>query len=370
MNVMGIINLHQDNKNIMELTYNRPVAAIPFMGRYRIIDFPLSNLVNSGITNVGVFVQDNPRSLMDHVSSGKEWNLDRKADRIYMFYPEYTVGSEINRQELKNFRDNIDYIYYSKQDQVIIVPGNMICNIDYRDVIKFHKKHKSDITIIYKKTKNATSDFIGCDILDLDEEENLTYIGKNTGEKDELNISMEMYVMEKQRLLDLINASTSFSSFYTLRDIINHICSRIKVKTFEYTGYLTCINSVKTYYKKSLELLNLEIANQLFTDNNPIFTKTKDGPPTKYGEDAEVKNSFVASGSIIDGKVENSIIFRRTIVERNAEIKDSIVMQNSIVQLGARLECVCMDKNVTISKFKEIIGKKDYPVVIEKNRVV
>ncbi len=370
MNVMGIINLHQDNKNIMELTYNRPVAAIPFMGRYRIIDFPLSNLVNSGITNVGVFVQDNPRSLMDHVGSGKEWNLDRKSDRIYMFYPEYTVGSEINRQELKNFRDNIDYIYYSKQDQVIIVPGNMICNIDYKEVFKFHKKSKADITIIYKKVNNVSSDFIGCDALDLDEDENLSYIGKNTGEKDELNISMEMYVMEKQRLLDLINASTSFSSFYTLRDIINHICSRIKIKAFEYKGYLTCINSIKTYYKKSLELLNLDIANQLFTDNNPIYTKTKDGPPTKYGVDAEVKNSFIASGSIIEGKIENSIIFRRVIVERNAEIKNSIVMQNSVIQLGVRLDCVCTDKNVTISKFKEIIGKKDYPVVIEKNRVV
>ncbi len=370
MNVMGIINLHQDNKNIMELTYNRPVAGIPFMGRYRIIDFPLSNLVNSGVTNVGVFIQDNPRSLMDHVGSGKEWNLDRKSDRIYMFYPEYTVGSEINRQELKNFRDNIDYIYYSKQDNVIIVPGNMICNINYREAFRFHKKSKADITVIYKKINNADSDFIGCDILDIDEDENLSYIRKNTGEKSDANVSMEMYIMEKQRLLDLINASTSFSSFYTLRDIINHICSRIKIKTFEYTGYLTCINSLKTYYKKSLELLNLDIAAQLFSRNNPIYTKTKDGPPTKYGADAQVKNSFIASGSIIDGSVENSLIFRTVLVERNAEIKNSIVMQNSIIHLGVRLDYVCLDKNVTISKFKEIIGKEDKPVVIEKNRVV
>ena len=368
--VMGIINLHDNAETIDVLTNHRPVAAIPFLGRYRIIDFALSNMVNSGILNVGVFIQEKPRPLTEHLGTGEAWDLDRKKDGLFIFYPYYNSANSMYMTEMKSFRDNIDYIKNSTQKYVIISSSYMICNINYNHVIKHHKESKADITVIYKKVYNAKEDFLGCDVLEFNEERGIIDLSKNMGEENERNISMEICIMKKEFLLELIEKASRLSALYSLRDTVLYFCNDYKINTYEYKGFLQCINSIKSYFKSSLELLDSEKSKELFKSQAPIYTVTHDNAPTKYGENAKVKNSLIANGAIIEGTVENSIIFRGVRVEKGAVIRNSILMSKCHIGRDVHMENIIADKHSKVSKVKEILGIYGEPIVLEKNSIV
>jgi len=368
--VMGIINLHDNNNSIKELTNHRPLAAIPFLGRYRIIDFALSNMINSGINNVGVFVQEKPRPLTEHLGSGEPWDLHKKKDGLFIFYPYYNSANSMFMTEMKSFRDNIEYIKKSTQKYVVISPSYMICNINYKEVINSHRKSNCDITVIYKKVDDAKVNFLGCDTLDLNAEGKITDIATNMGDKCRRNISMEMCVMEKEFLLKLIKRASELSALYSLKDTISYFCNEIEINTYEYKGYLQCINSINAYFKKSLELLDVEKAKKLFKINAPIYTATSDNAPTKYGKDAKVSNSLVANGAIIEGTVENSIIFRGVKIGKGAVVKNCILMSKCNISEDVYMENVIADKNTEVLRVKNVVGIYGEPIVLEKNSIV
>lgn len=371
LDYMGIINLSEREDNIKELTYSRPIASIPIAGRYRIIDFALSNLVNAGVQNVSIFTQNKYRSLLDHLGTGKAWDLDRKNDGMFIMTPMfnyYTLG--IYRGDIENFKNHIDYIHLSRQNNVIVTSSNMVCNIDYEAAIKQHKETGADITVIYKSSDNCTEDFYQCNTLNLDGSGRVTGFDINSGKKNESNISMEMYIMKKSLFLDIVHTCVSRGDCDYLRDAVYKNIDKFKVYGYRYDGFLACINSIQSYYKANMQLLDLEISKELFFKHGLIYTKVKDEPPAKYNENARVVNSLVANGSIIDGNVENSIIFRTVKIHKGATVKNSIIMQNCVIEEDALLRNVILDKSVRITKEKQIKGDEIYPIVIEKKAII
>lgn len=367
--VMGIINLNEKEKDIIELTNMRPIASIPFAGRYRLIDFVISNMANSGISNIGVFLTEKPRSLVDHLGIGRPWDLDRKKDGLFILYPSGN-GSSFYNNDMRNFRENIEYIEKSTQKYVIISPSYMICNIDYREAFKYHKNEEADITIIYKKIKGDKDSFQGLDTLELDSENRVVAFSKPRSEKSERNVSMETYIMKREFLLHLIYKIRGLTGKYQLRDVVKDISSDVKVQGYEFKGHLQCINSIKSYFKSSMQLLDVNVSRELFNEKSPIYTRTNDNPPTKYGKDSVVKNSLVANGAIIEGVVENSIIFRGAKVAKGAVVKNSILMYKCTVSEGTYMDHAIVDKNAVISNSKEIVGGEKDIVVIKKNSIV
>ena len=369
---MGLINLDKKgNPSINILNYARPLASTPIAGRYRIIDFVLSNMVNSGFTNVGIYAKEKYRSLTDHLGSGKDWDLSRKKGGLYIFSPEntkYNTNYGLRSGDVYSILANIDYIEKSKEEYILIAPGNMLCNMDYRDAIEYHKKTKNDITVIYKNIHNADEDFLGCMTLNIDSDGRVLNMGNNIGAFPTANISMETYIMRRTDFIRCIYKIASLGTYSYFEDYINRELSNIQVGAYEYKDYLKCINSIQSYAQASKEMLTKEVCSELFNSDRKIFTKDKSQAPTIYKKHAKVENSFVATGCKIDGEVLNSIIFRKVEISKGAVIKNCVIMQNCKIDENVVLENVIFDKNISISEGKVLKGDTDYPMVIEKNQ--
>lgn len=365
-NYMGIVNLNEDDSRIKSLAGKRSLASIPIAGRYRVIDFVLSNMVNSGIQKVGIFAQSNSRSLMDHLGSGKPWDLDRKINGLFVF--NFGVkDSYINNIEI--FKNNMEYFYNSTQENVIIAPSYMVCNINYEEPVKFHEENGSDITVIYKKINNGSKNFLDCDILNFDKNNRIVSIGTNMGAHNDHNISMEMFIMKKEIFMSLIYKAVETGQYKTIKEAIYNNIGELNVYAYEFKGYLECINSIDSYYKANMDMLDLKITKELFFNNGLIYTKVKDEAPTKYSEHCNVSNCLIANGSIIEGNVKNSIIARRVKILPGAEVSNCIIMQNCVIGEDAKLANIIIDKNVTIESGTELKGDKEFPLVIEKKAI-
>ena len=369
---MGLINLDKKgNPNINILNYARPLASTPIAGRYRIIDFVLSNMVNSGITNVGIYAKEKYRSLTDHLGSGKDWDLSRKKGGLYIFSPEntkYNNNYGFRSGDVYSILANIDYIDRSTEEYILIAPGYMLCSMDYKDAIKYHQESKNDITVLYKHVDNADEDFLSCMTLNIDNNNRVLNIGTNIGAFPSANISMETYIMKRTDFIKCIYKIASLGTHAYFEDYIKKELPNIQVGAYEFKDYLKCINSIQSYAQCSKEMLKKEVSTELFNSERKIFTKDKSQAPTIYMKNADVRNSFVATGCKIDGTVENCTLFRKVEIGKGAKIKNCVIMQNCKIDPGVVLENVIFDKNVRISKDKELKGDKDYPMVIEKNQ--
>jgi glucose-1-phosphate adenylyltransferase len=363
---MGILMLNENDNKINRLTRNRPLASIPFGGRYRIIDFALSNLVNTGIKNIGIFTDGKTRSLMDHLGSGKPWDLARKNNGLFIF----NFGStNYYMNEIETLKNNIEYFYQSKEKYAILSSSYMVCNIDFEAASAHHEASGADITIVYKKIDDGKTSFIDCSVLNLDKDNNVLSVGKNIGTDEVNNICMEMFIMKKEVLINLILECIKTGYYSSIKEAIYKKLGALNVKAYEFKGYLNCINSVNAYYKSNMDLLDVDTNRELFFKNGHIFTKSKDEAPTKYSSISKVCNSLIANGCIIDGTIENSVIFRRVKIHAEAEVKNCIIMQNCEIKAGAKLSNIIIDKNVVIEEGKELKGDIDFPLVVEKKAI-
>ena len=362
-NYIGILTLNEQEDNIKSLTKTRPIASIPIGGRYRIIDFVLSNMVNSGIHNIGIFANTKSRSLVDHLGSGKSWDLDRKINGLFLFN---FTSDRAQVSDIDVLSDNIEYIYRTKQEYVIISPSYMLCNIDYNEAAKFHEESGSDVTLLYKKTNNGKRHYINCSTLYISEENRVLSIGKNIGAEDMLNISMEMFIMKKSTLIDILNKCIQSGNHNSIKAAIYNCTPELNINAYEFKGYLQCINSIKNYYKTSMDMLNAKVTKELFFNNGLIYTKGKDEAPTKYFNGAKVNNALISNGCILKGSIEKSVISRRVTVHEGAEIKNCIIFQNCEIKKGCKLTNVIIDKNTIISENTVLKGDEEFPVVIEK----
>jgi glucose-1-phosphate adenylyltransferase len=364
---IGILDLNEKEDMIKNLTRNRTVASIPIAGRYRIIDFVLSNMVNAGIVNVGVFTKSKSRSLIDHLSGGKPWDLDRKRDGLFTF--NFGNGNP-SLEDVEMFKDNIEYLHLSNQKNIILSSAYMVCNIDYKEAVKYHEQSGNDITVIYKKADNCKTSFIDCDVLNIGEDNRIVSVGKNIGVQNKNNICMEMFIMKKETFIELIYKCVTTGMCRRIKDAIYRSLEEYAVGTYEYKGYVECINTIKSYYKANMDCLDIKVSKELFFNHGLVYTKVKDEAPTKYTESCTVSNSLIANGCVIEGTVENSIIFRRVHIKKGAVVKNCIIMQNCDIDEDAELTNIITDKNVSIGRGKKLRGDKQLPLVIEKEPIL
>lgn len=332
--MMGLIDASTVSESLQELTMRRSLSVIPYGGRYRLIDFVLSNMVNSGINSVAVFPKHQYRSLMDHIGSGKHWDLNRKRDGLFIFPPtNHEEEDGMGFGSFSHMEANIDYFLRSTQEYVVVANCQVVANLDYRDVLRRHKATGADITCIRKNGR-----------------------------------SLHMYLLKKDFLLELF-CKYKASGYSFLSDVIKDKQPFYHIESYEYSGYVAYINSIEAYYFHSLKLLKPEIWKQLFRDERPIYTKVKDEPPTRYVDGGTVKNSFIANGCTIYGHVENSIIFRGVTIGKGTTVKNSIVMQKSQILDSCLIENVVCDKDVKIGPKVQLVGDSIAPLVLKKGTV-
>ncbi|MPL69268.1 Glycogen biosynthesis protein GlgD [bioreactor metagenome] len=371
MDLMGVINLYESEELLQELTRHRPLAALPFGGRYRLIDFVLSNMVNSGIANVGILFKDKYRSLMDHLRSGKEWDLARKRDGLVLMPPSYSAYPGVGRcgGEVDSFFSNLDYLRFSRQKYVVIAGSSVLCNLNYQPALDYHQRTGADVTVLYTDNK-CLNDCAGAVLVEVAADGRVTDMEVAASANRLGRLSLGMYIMKRELLIDLIDNCVAHGGY----DFVKHCLIRrlefLKVFGFRHDGYVARISSLSNYFQHNMELLNPNVWQELFSSSGPIYTKVKDEPPSKYKGGSKVTNSLVAGGCIIEGCVENSILFRGVTVHKGAHIKNSIVMQKGIIEGGVMLDQVICDKNVHIKAERQLKGDRGYPLVVKKGMVV
>ncbi|MFZ7102009.1 MAG: glucose-1-phosphate adenylyltransferase subunit GlgD [Peptococcaceae bacterium] len=368
-NTMGIIMNTKSENLFGEITQNRCMSAVPFGGRYRLIDFILSNMVNCGMKNISLITSHKFRSLLDHLGKGKEWGLDRKSEGLlYLPSASPNILRKHNKFDLKDLDANFDYLQRSRQQYVFITGSNMLCNFNLKSAFSYHKERGADLTLIYKEERNK-----GClenlDFLSLDFDGRVNAINHNPGSGEFENISMEMIIMERELLMDIINVASA-SGNWDLAEILAENIDELKIYGYPFKGYLAKINSIENYFRCNMDLLKPEIWRELFFSFGPIYTKSKDGPPAKYENGARTRNVLVATGCNIKGSIENSVIFRGVTVAGGTQISNSIIMQKSVIGENAVLENVILDKDVTIRKGVVLKGDRNHPIVIGKKTVI
>lgn len=369
-NVLGLIFANMHEATLPELTKGRAMASVPFGARYRLIDFPLSSMVNSGITQVGIITKQNYYSLMNHLGMGSEWDLARKTGGLHILPPYRSEGSGIYRGRLEALAGAAEFIRESDADYVVLADSNVIANIDLKPIVQFHEDKGADITCVYGRGVYSTERALTKTVLSVDEESKVYDVLARPAISGEMNVALDVYVMKRKFLEDLIRESECRGLYSFETDILLHKLHDYKIMGYKYENYFEIIDCMKTYYKANADMMNRDICHEVFNLERPIYTKIRDVAPAKYGIDADVKGSLIADGCIIEGKVENSILFRGVVVKKGAVVKDSIVMQDSVIEEKASCINVISDKDVTLTKNRTITGSADYPVFISKGASV
>lgn len=372
-NVIGVINLGKSQNLLDDLTRNRSIASVPFAGRYRLIDFALSNMVNSGISKVAVFTLNKSRSLTDHLGSGKDWDLDRKHGGLFILPPSINFLHEEYKGDLQNFHGHIDYFRRSsKEEYVIVSRSHMVCNINFQDALKHHIDAKADVTVLYKSKELKPEACNTCLQVEMDSKGRVLHMPTlQEAEETRLrNVYMETFIINKSLLVELIEDNVAQEKYDMTSGVILDNLSKMRVVGYEHHGHLAVVNSTASYYRESMRLLNPAVWKDLFYKPGLIYTKIKDEPPVKYMERADVRSSMIANGCIIQGTVENSILFRGVKVGPGAVIRNSIIMQDCEIGAGAHIENMILDKEVQIQNGKMMFENQDRPLVIDKRSVI
>ncbi len=366
----GIIFAYRSNPDLRELSASRNTCSIPYGGRYRIIDFMLSNMVNASISDVGVIVHANYQSLLDHVGSGKDWDLSRKHGGLRILPP---FGySNRNRDGVYHGRMDAlagiySYIENIRQDYVVLAGGDTAVNLPLREVYKQHLESGADITAVCARMpksdpKSSIYFALGADGRVADVAVNpFAPVGCE---------SLEVYVMSKALLLSLVDHCAAHNVHSFSEGVLLSMVHSLKIVPFLFDGYAARLQSVAGYYARSMELLNPAVRSALFVPERPVKTKDQSNPSTYYGADSRSVNSLVADGCVIEGEVVNSILFRGVTVEAGAKVENCILMQGTTVQQGAVLKYTITDKNVRVNPGRMLMGHETYPLAIAKNETV
>ncbi len=372
---LGIIFPNSYDALVPELVNVRLMASIPFGSRYRLIDFILSSMANCDIDNVSVMVNNNYHSLMDHLDSGREWDLVRKNGGLHIFPPFAEKSSKPFVGRVGALASILDFLRDQKEKYVVIADTNVIVNFDFRDMIKTHIETGADVTVVYneqelpesllKSTSNDKGFYYTLNI----EDGRVTRMFVNAREPGVQNFAMNIFLIDRELLIDLVNTAFVHGQEYFERDILLPRLNKLNVQAYKYEGYVARISDMKSYFDENMKLLDDYNLDALFS-GAPIYTKIRDDNPTRYIDGAKVQNVMVADGCIIEGEVENSILFRGVKVAKGAKVKNCILMQDTTVEAGADAEYLITDKNVTISAGKEMKGTDSFPVYIGKFQTV
>ena len=365
-NILGLIfaNMHEDV--IPELTRHRTMGSVLFGGRYRMIDFVLSSMTNSGVDEVGVVTKSNYQSLLDHLGSGREWDMARKIGGLHLLPPFSNTASGIYRGRLEALYGITEFIKYSAADYVIMSDCDVVTSFDYDDIFEQHIRSGADITAVYARANLTQEAAVHSNVFGIDENGRVNNVLINPRLSGECNVALNTYIISKDLLMNIITEGAAKGHYSFAKTILQARCNEFVIQGYEHKRYFSKITSIQTYYDANMALLSTENRKSLFLDTNPIYTKIRDNPPAKLAIGAKVKNSIVADGCIIEGTVENSILFRGAKVGKGSIIRNSIVMQDTAVGRNCTLDSVITDKQVTITDGKILTGSSNYPICIGK----
>lgn len=376
MDALGIIFAYSEYGNLREICEERTIASVLFGGKYRLVDFAMSNFVNSEVLNMVLITKDKYNSLIDHVGLGKEWDLDRKRGGIRILTPlgnENTGGGGTYRGKTDALACHMRNIKRAIAEYVIISPSFIIYNIDFNELMDFHKYVNADISMVYTKITDEVQYQklpLGAPLCIFDENNRLVDVYVKTEEHNNMpaNCGMGIFLMKKSLLEALVADAMSFGRYDFYMGLLKKQAQSLRIMGYEYKKHYICIHSVTEYLQGNLSLLDPKIREQVF--EKIVYTKVKDSVPVQYGAEAKVKNSIVADGCIIEGTVENSIISRGVRIGKGAVVKNSVIMEYTNVYQNAKLEYVIVDKDVIVRDGSEISGHITFPVVIKKRSIV
>ncbi len=366
-NAMGILFAYVNEERVSQLTKNRVMASVPFGGRYRLVDFPLSNMVNSGINKVGVITEPNYLSLMDHLGSGKAWDLSRKREGLYLL-PPFGTSHRGSDGKIGSLNSINRFIKDSREDYVILSDCDIVCNINYKEALSFHIENSADVTVVYYH--GSAPDGIDSSVYTIDPDNRARTLKIKNEEVENCDIGMGMYIINRKLLLEVINDVMGENEVDFDRSIIYKCMEQYKVFAYEFKGQRYQISSMEAFFNANMALMNPKIRTELFDPQYPIYTKVRDDMPVKYGFEAKAENSLIADGCTIDGEVYNCVLFRGVKVEKGAVVKNCVIMQDTVIEKDAKLEYTVTDKDVTIVKERVLTGSPTYPIYVSKGSVV
>ena len=369
-NVLGLVFANMHDTTLGDMTKNRTMGSVMFGGRYRLIDFPLSNMVNSGISEVGVITKSNYQSLLDHLGSAREWDLARKKGGLYILPPFGNVESTLYRGRIEALYGAMSFIKHSRAKYVILSDCDVVTNIDYKPIVAAHIESGADITAVAHTGVYSSDDIKTSTVFNVDADKNVTSVLINPDISGTCTTSLNVFVMSMDFLIETVNDAMARGNVSFERNILQEKCRELKIKIYEYDNYFSKLNSPESYFKSNMALLEPENARKLFVPKRSIYTKVSDNAPVKYDLDSKVSNSLIADGCIMEGEVENSVLFRGVKVGKGAKVKNCILMQGTVVGDNAELSYLITDKNVSICENHILTSSPQYPMYVGKGASV
>lgn len=369
-NVLGLVFANMHDTTLGDMTKNRTMGSVMFGGRYRLIDFPLSNMVNSGISEVGVITKSNYQSLLDHLGSAREWDLARKKGGLYILPPFGNVESTLYRGRIEALYGAMSFIKHSRAKYVILSDCDVVTNIDYKPIVAAHIESGADITAVAHTGVYSSDDIKTSTVFNVDADKNVTSVLINPDISGTCTTSLNVFVLSMDFLIETVNDAMARGNVSFERNILQEKCRELKIKIYEYDNYFSKLNSPESYFKSNMALLEPENARKLFVPKRSIYTKVSDNAPVKYDLDSKVSNSLIADGCIIEGEVENSVLFRGVKVGKGAKVKNCILMQGTVVGDNAELSYLITDKNVSICENHILTSSPQYPMYVGKGASV
>ena len=373
---LGIIFPNSYDALIPELVTDRLIASIPFAGRYRMCDFIISSMVHSGMSNISLIVKKNYHSLMDHLGSGQEFDLARKNGGLNIVPPYAQRNIQVYSGRIEALESIKGYLNKCTEKYVILADSNLAFNFDFRQLIDAHKKTDADVTLVYRKQEipkvflrpNSNTNRDLYYTLDIDDGR-VKKIYINSRQAGVQNFCMNIYVFERKKLIRLVEDAYVHGYSYFTRDLLSPQTNSLNIQGYEYDGYVAQICDMKSYFDETMRLLKEENRNALFKGNS-IYTKVRDDNPTRYIAGAKAKNVMVADGCVIEGEIENCVLFRGVKIGKGAKVKNCILLQDTVIEEGANLEYVVTDKDVTVSRDKSLTGNESFQVYVAKGQTI
>ena len=370
MKAMGII--FANDGTIGALTEKRTMASLPFGGRYRQVDFALSNLCAAGVHHVGIITRHSYQSLMNHIGSGEEWGMELEEGGLEFLTPYAMSRTDNYRGKLESLHSAMNFLEYGKEDEyVFMIDSAILSNIDLNAVLADHIASGKDVTVV---TKSGIAN--GSKQLDLaiklDDKGEIADMAVDYVAPADYLASMDIFVLSKQWLVQQVKEHIAHNLYHMDRDLVLGQWQKgaITVNVYSFKGKVLFNESVQEYFQNSLALIDKEVRHDLFAYNHPVYTKVRDRVPTYYGEDCEVEDCIVADGCMLEGEVENSILFRQVTVAPGAEVENCVIMNDTVVGEGAQLEYVILDKDITVRPGTKLIGTASNPIIVRRGEVV
>ena len=371
MKTMGIIFSNLYDSSLGQLTNKRTMGSLPFGGRYRQIDFCLSNLANSGIRHIGIVTRYNYQSLMNHIGSAQEWDLEIGEGKLEFLTP-YSLGHNgASRGKLDALNESIAFLQLATEEYVVLAGSDVLCNIDYQKVVEAHIASGRDVTVVTKAGISNGEKLLDLAVL-LDEEGNVKDMAVDYAADERYLASMGSFVMKRELLIRAIQEAVARSMYHLERDFIlrSFYKGELSVGVYPFEGVALYTESSEEYYESNLALLNPEVRHGLFRSGAPIYTRVRNEVPAYIGDEAQVDNCIVSDGCVIKGKAEHSVLFRGVDLHHGASVKNCVIMQDAVIEEGAVLENCVLDKMVHVTKNASLIGTKNHPVIVKRGDTV